>query len=256
MCGRFALTASPDEVARAAGIERIDGFPPRYNVAPTQPVLTVIDGPANRRQALLVRWGLVPSWVEDPSTFSLLVNARAETAARKPSFRNALNHRRALVPASGYYEWRRPPAGGATPAQPHWIRPRDGGVVFLGALVETWSSKDGSEIDTGAILTTAACDDLSPVSDRMPLVVRQGDIERWLDCRNFRPDEIGDLLAPVPAGTFEAVPVGPKVNAIANTGPDIQEPAGPPIGVPRTRPGGSGRHRDEDEAPGEQIKLL
>lgn len=228
MCGRFSLTASPEEVAAALGLDEIDSFPPRYNIAPTQPILMAVTGPAGNRVSVLVRWGLVPSWVKDPREFTLLLNARSETAAEKPAFRAAMRYRRTLVPASGFYEWRRP-EGPKGPKQAFWIRPADGGVVTFGGLMETWHSKDGSEIDSGAILTTSANVQIAQIHDRMPVVIRAQDRDRWLDCVNFEPREMADLLAPVEDGFFEAIPVGDLVNRVANTGPDVQAPIGPAV---------------------------
>jgi putative SOS response-associated peptidase YedK len=248
MCGRFSLTASPQEVADALGIEDVGDFPPRYNIAPTQPILVAVIGPAGNRVALLVRWGLVPSWVKEPKEFTLLINARSETAAEKPAFRSAMRHRRVLIPASGFYEWKRPedPKG---KKQAYWIRPAGGGMVTFGGLMETWHSADGSEIDSGAILTTAANARISDIHDRMPVVIRPKDHERWLDCKTLEPRDIADLLKPVDDDFFESIPVGDKVNKVANSGPEIQLPLHgaerPPViskgTEPKTKPAGNGQ---------------
>ena len=231
MCGRFSLTATPEEVADLLGVEDVEAFPPRYNIAPTQPVLMVVDGPAGARQAMLVRWGLVPSWVKEPGDFTLLINARAETAATKPSFRNAMRHRRALVPASGFYEWHRPEDPKAH-KQAWWIRPRHGGNVCFGGLVETWADANGSEIDSGCILTTESNASIGAIHHRMPVVIEPADFERWLDCRSQEPKDVADLMKAVGDDYFEAIPVSDKVNKVANAGPDLQEPA--PAGPERT----------------------
>lgn len=228
MCGRFSLTASPQDVADALGLETVDDFPPRYNIAPTQPVLVAVNGPAGHRVAVLVRWGLVPGWVKDPRDFTLLINARSETAAQKPAFRNAMRHRRVLIAASGFYEWKRSddPKG---PKQAYWIRPANEGVVTFGGLMETWHSADGSEIDSGAILTTSANNLIGAIHDRMPVVIEPADHERWLDCKTQEPRDVADLLQPARENLFEAIPVGDKVNKVANSGPDVQQPmAGQP----------------------------
>ena len=227
MCGRFSLTATPDAVAEIFSLDDIEDFPPRYNIAPTQPVLMVSNGPGGRREARLVRWGLVPAWVKDPGDFTLLINARGETAAEKPSFRNAMRHRRALVPASGFYEWHRA-ANKAAHKQAYWIRPADGGIdgtgiVCFAALMETWIGANGSEIDTGCILTVQSNDQIGNIHHRMPVVIRPKDFERWLDCRTQEPRHVADLLQPVENGFFEAIAVSDKVNKVANVGPDIQE---------------------------------
>ena len=223
MCGRFTLTASPEEIAELLGLDDLDPFPPRYNIAPTQPILNIARGPTGDRCALLVRWGLVPAWVKDPSSFSLLINARSETAAEKPAFRNAMRHRRVLIPASGFFEWHRP-ADKKARRQPYYIRPRDGGVVTFGGLMETWHMPDGSEIDTGCILTTSANRSIAGIHDRMPVVILPEDHERWLDCLNQETRHVADLMVPAAEDYFDAIAISDKVNKTANSGPDILEP--------------------------------
>jgi putative SOS response-associated peptidase YedK len=181
---------------------------------------------AGRRAAMLLRWGLIPSWVKDPKEFSLLVNARSESVVDKPSFRYAMRYRRILVPASGFYEWRRP-ADRKLPRQAFWIRPRGGGLVAFGGLMEHWAGKDGSEIDTGLILTTNANATIASIHDRMPVIVPPEHFGRWLDCRNVSPAEVADLLLPPTADMLEAIPVGDRVNRIANDGPELQRPLTP-----------------------------
>ncbi len=221
MCGRFSLTASRQELEALLAAIIAEDFPPRYNIAPSQPILAVLEGEGGRgRNGVLVRWGFIPSWVKNPNEWPLMFNIRSETAAEKNSFRAAFSHRRALVPASGFYEWRRM---GKNKAQPYWVRPRDGGVVAFGALVETWSSGDGSQIDTGGILTTGANVALRPIHERMPLVVRPADFERWLDCRHFLPRDVTDIMRPAPDDFFEAIPVSDRVNSVANATPDLQD---------------------------------
>lgn len=241
MCGRFTLTATPEEIRAIFRYAELPNFPPRYNIAPTQPIATVVRGPDGGRHFLLVRWGLIPGWVKDPASFTLLINARSETAAEKPAFRAAFRHRRALIPASGFYEWRREPTGRKTP---YLIRPRDGGVVAFAGLQETWSSADGSEMDTGAILTTAANATLAPIHDRMPAVIAPEDFERWLDPVGTSPAEAAAMLEPAPSDLFEAIPVSDRVNAVRNDDAGLQTPAGPaepvvPAPRRRSRAGGS-----------------
>lgn len=231
MCGRFAITVPPPSLADFLGVAEIDDFPPRYNVAPTQPILIAIAGPPREpgsnlpsRRALLVRWGFIPGWAKDPGSMPLLINARSETAAGKSSFRAAMRHRRALVPASGFYEWKR--VGGKA-RQAYWIRPRDGDIVCFGGLMETWSEPGGSEIDTAAILTTEANATIAHIHHRMPVVIRPQDFDRWLDCVRSEPRDVADLMQPVEPGFFEAVPVSDLVNKVANTGSEIQQPVEP-----------------------------
>ena len=228
MCGRFALVQGPQDVADTFGVAEPEGFPPRYNIAPTQPILGVAAGPARepgsnqpQRQALLVRWGFIPGWVKDPKQFPLLINARAETAATKASFRAAMRHRRVLIPASGFYEWK---GTGRKDAQPYWVRPRKGGVIAFGGLMETYAEPGGAEIDTAAILTCAANSAIAHIHERMPVVVHPQHFSRWLDCVRNEPRDVADITRPVEPDFFEAVPVSSKVNAVANLGPDLQEP--------------------------------
>ena len=234
MCGRFSITEPSEAVGELFGIDDVEAFPPRYNIAPTQPILVVAEGRAvvaganhPRRRALLARWGLWPSWMKDPRGFPLLFNARAESAAEKAAFRAAMRYRRVLVPASGFYEWKRSPDG-KRKSQAYWVRPKGGGLVALGGLLETWISADGSEIDTAAILTTQANREFAAIHPRMPLVIGEENFARWLDCRAGDARTVADLLVPVQEGMLEAVPVSDRVNTVANTGPEVQEAVAPP----------------------------
>lgn len=227
MCGRFGLIPTPEELAELFAILDLEPFPPRYNIAPTQPILMVIAGEPRgpgsnlpNRRSLLVRWGLLPGWLKDPKKFPLLINARSEEAAEKAAFRAAMRHRRTLVPASGFYEWRK---DGRGQSQPFWVRPRNGGIVAFGGLMESWSEPGGSEIDTGAILTTEANSDLAPIHHRMPVVIQPQDFDRWLDCRNSEPRDVADLMRPVQGEFFEAIPVSDRVNKVTNVGPENME---------------------------------
>lgn len=227
MCGRFSITATKEDVEELFGVDGVDDFPPRYNIAPTHPILMVRQEPrpepgSNRpvREAQLVRWGLIPSWVKDLKTFPLLINARSETVIEKNSFRAAIRHRRALVPASGFYEWHR---SGGKSVQAYWVRPRHGGLVAFAGLMETYLAPDGSEIDTGAILTAESNKTFMAIHDRMPVVIEEKDFTRWLDCREVEPRHVADLFHAPEDDFFEAVPVSSKVNKVANTGADIQD---------------------------------
>lgn len=231
MCGRFALTAHSKAVVEFLGALGEDDFPERYNIAPTQPILVVMSSERREpgsnlpeRRAFLARWGFLPGWVKDPKDFPLLINARSETAADKASFRAAMRHRRILIPASGFYEWRRPPKESGVKPQAYWIRPRKGGVIAFAGLMETWSSANGSEIDTAAIMTTKANAAIRHIHGRMPVVIQPEDFERWLDCRTQEPRHVEDLMQPVQEDFFEALPVSDLVNKVANMGPELQKP--------------------------------
>lgn len=262
MCGRFSLTASPEAIQEFFGLDDIELFPPRYNIAPTQPILIVAgdvprapgDNRSNRR-SLLVRWGLIPSWVKDPRDFPLLINARSESAAEKGSFRAALRHRRVLIAASGFYEWHRPPKGSKQKSTAYWIRPAHGGIVAFAGLVETYLSPDGAEMDTGAVLTVAANDAIAPIHDRMPVVVQPEDFARWLDCKGQEPRQVADLLKPAPDDFFEVIHVSDKVNKVANTGPEIQQPAEDREQSTELKTAPA-RTKKKDASPPDQLKLF
>jgi putative SOS response-associated peptidase YedK len=222
MCGRFSLVADPSELAQLLGVETLGEFPARYNIAPTQPILTVGIGGNSERQGALVRWGLIPHWAKDPNDFTLIINARSETAATKASFKTALRHRRVLIPATGFYEWHRP-EDKSQPKQAYWIRPADGQPLAFGGLVETWMGKDGTEMDSGCILTTQSNSQIGNIHHRMPVVIRPEDFDQWLDCKSQEPKAVAHLMQPVENDFFEAIAVSDAVNKVSNTGPDVQK---------------------------------
>ena len=226
MCGRYTLTMTPEEMKRLFRYLETPNFPPRYNVAPTQPS-PIVRTDHGERHFVLVRWGLIPGWVKDPASFTLLINARSETAAEKPAFRSAMKYRRCLVPASGFYEWRRV----GKEKQPFYIRPRDGGIVGFAGLWEGWMGADGSEVDTAAILTTSANRLMAPIHDRMPVVIPPSEFDRWLDVDGRRPADVADLLRPAPEDLFEAIPISSRVNAVRNDDPAVLEPLSEPLVV-------------------------
>lgn len=224
MCGRFGLEVYWSELFDYFNLIHPKTLepemPPRYNIAPTQPILMIGNGEDGRRTGQLVRWGLVPQWVKDPKEFTLLINARAETAIEKPSFRTAMRHRRMIVPASGFYEWKR--FGKGQKSQPYWVRPKGGGIVAFGALMETWSDATGSEVDTGCIISTDTNASFAEIHHRLPMVVHPKDFDRWLDCKTQEPSDVLDLMQPVNDDYFECIPISDAVNKVANTSPSIQ----------------------------------
>lgn len=226
MCGRFALTASPEELQALFGYLDGEPFPPRYNIAPTQPIAVVRHDRGARHYAL-VRWGLVPAWVDDPKQFSLIINARTEGILARPAFKNAIRYRRCLVPASGFFEWRKGRSARQTtgaPRQPFWLRPKAGGIVAFAGLWETWSDRDGGEIDSGCIITTPANDTVAPIHDRMPAIVAQADFDVWL--KGETEDAVA-LLRPAPDDLFEAIAVSARVNKADNDDPGLLDPVTP-----------------------------
>lgn len=221
MCSRYSLTSPPEAVRRMFQCGGTDDFPPRYNIAPTDPVLIARLDARQSRELTLVRWGLIPPWVKDPRDFATLINARSETAAEKPSFRGALRHRRCLVPTDGFYEWTGRPGA----KQPHLIRLKSRTVFALAGIWEHWLGADGSEIETMAIFTTAANTDMARLHDRMPVILSEGDYDRWLDCRPGTSDHISGLLQPFRDGEIEILAVNPKLNNPRAEGPELLEPA-------------------------------
>ncbi len=217
MCSRYNLTSPPEAVRATFGLGAIDAFPPRYNIAPTQPVGIVRRSAAGPPEFHLVRWGLIPGWVRDPRKLSTLINARAETAAEKPSFRGALRHRRCLVPANGFYEWTGPPRA----RTPHLFRLADGGVLAFAGLAEHWLGADGSELETMAILTVAANEAIAPFHDRMPAILAPEHFQTWLDCRSGDANPVLSLLAPAPNDALIRIEVDPGLNRVGAEGPQL-----------------------------------
>ncbi len=250
MCGRFLLTAPPEAVAALFGVAGFHPFPPRYNIAPGQP-LVIVREVAGRRRLELVRWGLLPGWVKNPTDFPTLINARSETALEKPAFRAAMRHRRCLVPATGFYEWQR--AGRIR--QPMLIRPAEGGLVGFAGLWEEWIDGDGGVHETAAILTTAASADVAPIHDRMPAVIAPEDFSRWLDVTHVDSREAAGLLRPAPDGAFGAYPVSTRVNSAAIDEPDLAEPVQPQAPSPQEPASREAPLSGADPEP-DQLRLL
>lgn len=221
MCSRYSLTSPPEAVRAYFRYDNEAVFPPRYSIAPSQPVAIVRNTPAGAREMALVRWGLIPSWVKDPRAFKLMINARGETAADKPSFRGAMRHRRCLVPTDGFYEW----TGASGAKRPFLVRPRGGGPMALAGLWEHFLGADGSEIETMAILTVAANQTMAALHDRMPAILAPEQFDAWLDCRSGSSREVSELLLPAPEGLLELVEVSRKLDNPRNEGPEVQEPA-------------------------------
>jgi putative SOS response-associated peptidase YedK len=216
MCGRFSLFTAPSDLAEWLGLPEVPDLPPRYNVAPNQPVAAVRAGPGGGRELVRLRWGLVPPWSADPGAGPLLINARAETAADKPAFRAALRARRCLLPASGFYEWVRGKAG---KKQPIHFRLRDGRPFAFAALWERWQAPGGPAVESCAILTTVANELVRPVHDRMPVILDPAGYCPWLDPAVRDPAALAAWLRPFPAEAMTASPVNTWVNNPRNEGP-------------------------------------
>ncbi len=220
MCGRYTIVVSIEELM----LRYLSDLPtnryhtPRYNVAPMQQVLAVVnDGEKNRLGEL--RWGLVPSWASDDKIGSKMINARAETLLEKPSFRNLVQRKRALVPADGFFEWKQ--AGGEK--QPMRITMRDGGIFSMAALYDTWVAPDGRRIGTCTIITTTPNELMADIHDRMPVILRPEDEAFWLDRGNADTTGLMSLLRPYDAGAMRAYPVSRIVGNVKNDVPECIE---------------------------------
>jgi putative SOS response-associated peptidase YedK len=230
MCGRYAITLPPEAVRAFFAYVENPNFPPRYNIAPTQPIPVVTAGAhsaGRERHFVLVRWGFLPGFVKDPKAFPLLINARAETVAEKASFRAALQRRRCVVIADGFYEWRKETARG--PKTPYLIRRVDRQPMGFAGLGETWSDPSGGEIDTACIITVAANRLMSFVHDRMPAIVPHESFAAWLDNDGVDVASALRLLQPAPEKELELVPIGSEVNRAANDDLVVQTPVGEAI---------------------------
>lgn len=222
MCGRFALTASPEEIAQQLALSSAPPLAPRYNIAPSQPVLAVRENrDSHQRELVFLHWGLIPSWAKDPSIGYKMINARSETAAEKPSFRNALKYRRCLVPISGFYEWQKVGKG----KQPHYIHRTDEQLLAVAGLWEHWQSADGSEIESCTLLTTTPNELMRPLHDRMPVILHPDDYDLWLDPQTVKTEPLLPLLRPFPAEYMTAYPVSTLVNSPINESPNCILPA-------------------------------
>ena len=220
MCGRYTLKTAPEIVAEQFQLEQPLAIQPRYNVAPSQLVACIRTNPASiEREGVFLWWGLIPSWAKDPKIGMQLINARAETLAEKPSFRAAFRHRRCLVLADGFYEWRRE---GRT-KQPYFFRFREGGPFAMCGLWERWEKSDGSPIESCAIVTTESNAVLEPIHNRMPVILNPKDYDLWLDPRRKDPAELSCLLQPYPPDEMVAVPVSLRVNNPKNDDPKCLE---------------------------------
>lgn len=251
MCARFTLTSPILELERHFDVDFGDNLDPRYNIAPTQPVWGVTE--EGGRHVRPFHWGLIPSWAKDRTIASRLINARCETAAELPTFREAFRRRRCLIPASGFFEWRhatlddaraddhvREPVQGSlfdelppapvpapkVPKQPFCFQV-DGGAPFAFAgLWETWKTPEGENLESCCLLTTEPNDLVARLHIRMPVILDRADFDAWLDPDNRVPDRLQSLLRPFPAERMSAYPVSPRLNDPRNESPDLLRRAG------------------------------
>ncbi len=221
MCGRFTLTTDPKKVSEAFnGIEVPSEIPPRYNIAPSQPIAVVANN--NPQRLEFFRWGLIPSWAKDPKIGNRMINARAETLAEKPSFKTAYKRRRCLIPADGFYEWRRSPVGKTK--IPMYIKLHNDELFAFAGLWELWQGPDGSDILSCTIITTSPNELVAEIHNRMPVILPPESYGPWLDPAEQRPEELDALLKPFPAAQMMAHRVSTTVNNPRNDSPECITP--------------------------------
>ncbi len=213
MCGRFTLTDPNVDLAVQFGLPQIPDMPPRYNIAPTQPVAAVRVAAADQaREMVMLHWGLIPFWAKDPKIGARLINARSETAAEKPSFRAAFQRRRCLVIADGFYEWQK--QNGTK--QPFFIHLRDSRPFAFAGLWERWQGPDSDLVESCTLLTTEPNDLLRLVHNRMPVILHPDDYTLWLDPTVQNRDLLQPLMRPFPPQEMEAYAVSRFVNSPNN----------------------------------------
>ncbi len=217
MCGRYAFYSPAEAVRQYFAVDCELDLQPRYNIAPTQdvPVIRRRDG---GKELVLLHWGLVPFWAKEKSIGNRMINARAETVAEKPSFRNALKSRRCLVLANGFYEWQKT----GTAKQPHYICMQDQRPMAFAGLWESWD-KGGELLESCAIITTTANELIAPIHHRMPVILSKDRQTDWLSGVPLDAGQLGSMLLPSPAGEMVAWPVDRKVNSPANQGSELIE---------------------------------
>jgi putative SOS response-associated peptidase YedK len=221
MCGRFTLTIDPMHLQQAFPWAVIpDDLPPRYNVAPSQPVAVIPNTGENK--LTMFKWGLIPSWSKDPSIGDRMINARSETLAEKPSFRNAYRRRRCLILSDGFYEWQQNPT--LRTKQPVFIRFEDKRPFAFAGLWEIWNSPDGSEIRSCTIITTQPNALLQPIHNRMPVILPPETYQEWLSREERLPEKLNHLLTPFPPEEMVAYPVSKMVNSPQVDSPELIRP--------------------------------
>lgn len=225
MCGRFSVSLPPDEVARYFQIRGpLPNFPPRYNLAPTQDAPVVrFNAEEGKRQLDLLRWGLIPSWAKDPKIGSQCINARAETMATKPAFKQAFaKGRRCIVPASGFFEWKKTAAG----KQPMYITLKSGAPISFAGLWENWKDPEGNWLRSFTIITGEPNELVAPIHNRMPVILRPEDYAIWLGEKPSDADGLQAACAPYPAEDMRACPISTRVNSPRHDDPSILDEKG------------------------------
>lgn len=217
MCGRYNLVTDRKTLISFFRVDRplLGEFEPRYNIAPSQYVPAIRQGDAGR-ELVALKWGLVPFWAKDPKIGYHTINARAETVATKPAFREAFKRRRCLIPATGFYEW----SATTTGKRPYHIAMRDHSMFAFAGLWECWRKDTDQLIESCSIIVTTANDDIRPIHDRMPVILHTEDFGQWLDPHTLSTARLQTLLQPYPAGEMSSYPVGLAVNNPRNDRPE------------------------------------
>lgn len=212
MCGRFALAVTPEELANHFNLKRKVTTVPRYNIAPSQQVV-IIRARAREYTTAAVRWGLIPHWAKDEKVGYKLINARVESIQEKPAFREAFNHRRCLVPAIGFYEWKQD----GNRKQPYFVKMKNGSLFAMAGIWESWLSPEGQKIESCAIITTAANTIVAKLHDRMPVILPKDCYGLWLDS-NREGFSFPEYMRPYDPFKMTAYPVSSMVNNVKNEG--------------------------------------
>ena len=225
MCGRYSLKTPVERLSEKFQFPKVFPMKLRYNIAPSQTVAVVrcLPDDSDRKLAML-RWGLIPAWAKFPNSGVQPINAKAETAAELPMFRDAFRRRRCLVPADGFYEWKQD--GGRK--QPVYIRLKDGEPFAIAGLWEHWEGQDGQVVESCTLLTTEPNDLLAPIHNRMPVILDPEDYEQWLDPDLQQADRLNPLLQPFSAEQMTAYPVNLRVNNPKHDDPLCLEPISGP----------------------------
>ena len=222
MCGRFTLTVDPADLREAFdGYTFPAKFAPRFNIAPSQPILAIPNDGKNKADFFI--WGLIPTWAKDPSIGNKLINARAETLVEKPSFRGAFKYKRCLILADGFFEWKSQP--GTKTKIPHFIFLKSRQPFAFAGLWDEWHSPDGGSVRSATIITTAPNELMATLHSRMPVILHPKDYAQWLDPAPRTPDSLLPLLKPFPTDEMSAHPVSMLVNTPANDRAELVVPA-------------------------------
>ncbi len=223
MCGRFTLTIDPTALQEAFPWAVIpDDLPPRYNIAPSQPVAVIANTGDNT--LAMYKWGLIPSWSKDPAIGDRMINARAESLAEKPSFRTAYRKRRCLILSDGFYEWKQNPD--LKTKQPMCIKLKNGQPFAFAGLWELWRAPDGSDVRSCTIITTQPNELLQTIHNRMPVILPPDAYTEWLVTEDRQPAQLDHLLSPYPAAEMVAFPVSKMVNRPEVDTPELVNPIG------------------------------